>query len=698
MLNELADLYQSLENANISLEEWHQKYTEIRPVEKTPCVRVILCDGKEDRIEKVDSKIGKQIRRYGSNQGSFPAMNLRPLYRVTEEADKKYIKEIMEGKGHIDVERMHGLCRDNNWRNSKFQSKYSVCMKVVPNEIRQVLTENRSWAEMELLLNEAERFQKPEDLHSLLKEGAFRLLEMNVETEFALKILFYIGKKGKAAEDDGGNLTVVLDQRDLITREIPVVGSRFTREFNRRLLESLQSKEYFEGDVVRDAFGCKYDLPMNKANPMPAAALSGGFKITLRTMYGQQYCQYRYNQADDGSYRISQDRRREFKKALEWVGKAENENITWARVGLDERLFAYPEKLSSTPPRTVRVFKRVSMESTFKAESKQFFKELYGRQTEGDDTHAENIHIFIIRKLDKARMKMVFTRVTSAVEIESRSLKWREGSENHPKLSIGEPKVLFPLESSDVLNLVLKQSGEVASDKFKSVPYFHGMELFFGARDQAGKDLSILIRNAEKIAPMLIRQLTSNENSTTDKGVDGQITDSKKKPRSNVAGVIFRAQRIASLMGFLMLECGRRKEIFMQSYAYLYGRLLRVSDELHRQYCLAERKGIIPPQLVGGGMYMSAVDAPVRTLGLLGQRMLPYIMWAKTYSASDDQAQAVGLVKWLLSEYGKIAVELKTELDLHTVDRFSDLDRAEFFLGYIAAFSKNEKNGGVEDE
>ena len=284
MLNELANLYQSLEDANIPLEEWHQKYTEIPSVEKRPCVRVILCDGKEAGIEEVDSKMGKQIRRYGSKQGTFPAMNLRPLYRVTEEDDKKYIKEIIEGRKPIDVERIHGLCREDNWRSSKFQRKYHVCIKVVPNEIRQVLTGNRRWTEMDLLLNEADHFQKPEKLHSLLEEGAFRLLEMKVETEFALKILFYNGKKGKATEDDGGNLTVVIGQRDLIESGIPVVGSRFTREFNRRLLGSLEDKGHAEQDAVKDAFGNTYDLPMNKANPMPAVVLPGGFKITLRTM------------------------------------------------------------------------------------------------------------------------------------------------------------------------------------------------------------------------------------------------------------------------------------------------------------------------------------------------------------------------------------------------------------------------------
>ena len=130
----------------------------------------------------------------------------------------------------------------------------------------------------------------------------------------------------------------------------------------------------------------------------------------------------------------------------------------------------------------------------------------------------------------------------------------------------------------------------------------------------------------------------------------------------------------------------------MEEFPYQYGQLLKVSDELHAMYCRTMRDGNLPPQLAGSSVYQAAAEAPLRTLGLLGQRMSPYIAWAKTYRTNTDSEDGTGagLAKWLLRMYEEIAGKLNA---VWTADmRFSDEERAQLFIGYLASFPKREQN------
>ena len=51
----------------------------------------------------------------------------------------------------------------------------------------------------------------------------------------------------------------------------------------------------------------------------------------------------------------------------------------------------------------------------------------------------------------------------------------------------------------------------------------------------------------------------------------------------------------------------------MAQISYLYGQLLKLSDELHMLYCLAERNNSLPSQLVGNSFYKAAQNTPRRT-------------------------------------------------------------------------------------
>ena len=61
-----------------------------------------------------------------------------------------------------------------------------------------------------------------------------------------------------------------------------------------------------------------------------------------------------------------------------------------------------------------------------------------------------------------------------------------------------------------------------------------------------------------------------------------------------------------ALTALLLDRVGIRKEGYMENLPYLYGQLLKTSDELHVLYCKAVRNGDVPPQLVGGSLFQAA--------------------------------------------------------------------------------------------
>ena len=77
----------------------------------------------------------------------------------------------------------------------------------------------------------------------------------------------------------------------------------------------------------------------------------------------------------------------------------------------------------------------------------------------------------------------------------------------------------------------------------------------------------------------------------------------------------------------------------------------------------------------------------IRDFQHLPQRMQPYIAWAKTYSLRQDKES--WRARWLLSLYEKIAAGLWKNWQRET--RFSDEERAELFIGYLADLPVKEK-------
>lgn len=690
MINELYQLSTTLSRMEIAGDKWHREYKSIPNIKaNAPCVRIVFREDKVVCLDSVNADLGKRLRKYGNNQGTFPAMNLAPLYRVTDtERAQKISKLLKANDSQIDIQQIKEWCDCSNW-GVKFSRKYKNSMREIPAKLEQMLQGEATYEPVVRLIQAVHPFVDPKVLHVELERAVWDMLERLVDPVLALQILFYIGKEEKNPEDDYGSLSIIMDCDELEDDGMSSATETFTRGLNRALLAADATEKGKAKADEPDAFGIMF-APLEE--PMPTVKLAGGFEVSLRTMFKGQPCQSRYGRFENATYPIAPEMRSSIQAALTWLSDAKMKNKTWVSIDKNEILFAYPSHLTESLPSFTVLFKvsdSGEKKSRFESEAKSFSEYLTKTKTADPENYPDNIQIFILRKLDKARTKVVYTRCATADDIVRSSAEWQRASKNLPEFPIRYPWTPFPLGVADILNRTWKQDGTQATDKYKPVPVYHGMELLFGvSKPVLEKDLHFMLRHCANMALYA-----------------GGILNSVI--RYNTADAFIPKLQDALMMtGMLLYWLGSRKEDYMNEYPYLLGQILKVSDSLHELYCCEVRDGQIPPQLVGSGMYVAASELPAQTLAQLANRMIPYITWAKANRGAcikrklknrqGEEMEYFGpSAGYLLYAYEQIAKSLYPVLE--NKQRFNNYEKAQMFIGYLANLPKNEDYGNKEN-
>lgn len=675
MINELYNLSAAMNSAGVKANVWNRKYLAIPNINaKQPCYRITIQGGKVLEISSVDQELGKLLRKYGSNKGTFPSMNLTPLYLVTDDTTKDAISKITAESLNADkIEEIRSWCKINNWDNKNFRTLYKGHMESVPNELEKLVPD---FEPLKILTEESRMFIDSQILHKELEDRVFAMLSEHRNIALALGILFLCkdeSKENKKGKTNKENISVALETPRLVEMGIPAVSDMFVTELNEALLAA-ENKDAQNADASNlDAFGSPYS-PIN--DPMPQVKLSG-FTVSLRTMFKEHKCQNRYGRIESASYPISPENRKNLQAALERLGSEEQKEKTWTVTDKSEILFAYPSKLPKTSFSFVNTFS-CSGDSVFSTCAKGLINELRHGKEIGSDSKADGLQIFILNKLDKARTKVMYSRHTDARELEVMSEQWTAGGENLPEFNFEQPPVIFPTTAADVLNRFWKENGELTTQKYTPIPPYHGIQLMLEPAVSALSDLHLIAK-----------QTTALGEFVGNKMAVGKLNDEK---------FVKYIQEMLSLMGILLYREGIRKENYMDNLPYLLGQLLKVSDELHVLYCRVVRGGDLPTQLAGSGMYRSAAEYPVRTLNMLGTRMNPYITWAKSYRTKNENAKGKESWRaaWLLSLYENIATDLHKAWQSDI--RFGDAEKAQLFIGYLAKFPKKENGDLTSDE
>ncbi|GMO30627.1 MAG: hypothetical protein Ta2F_05910 [Termitinemataceae bacterium] len=667
MVNELYLLGNALEEADIAPVEWNRKLKELRKVSaKTPCFRIwISKNASVHTIDEItDQNMVNTLRKWEpSNGNSFPAFNMPALYSFSNEQNQK-ITNWIDGKSAADMDALKLWCNEEscNWKG-KAVEKLKKCLHDTPE---QLATQINKITKDKNIITELIHSVTKIDIHTLKKSINDYLFNNHNNIKTALKFL-------------SGDIQVIIDLQEWEEFGYPVAHEKTMLWINTALNSADNDGISDENAVLIDAFGDRYET-INE--PMPSVKLPGKVSdVKLRSMFHEHQCQFRYGLIDDASYPIGRKNRVKIKKALEWLKEPDKEGKTWGMVSMEEILFAYPSKIDAVPAPFASFLgaSANANQERFETFAEEVIATLKGRFSK---TECDFIQIFAIKKMDKARSKIVFYRDYDPSKMIAAAKTWQEGCANIPALyfSVWKDKkplsvtseIPTPLQIAWVVNETWKMDGSSAGE-VKRVNYYQGIELLF---DDLGSEtklyiLHILLANVRGLVLYIGGILHS-----------GKVIPDKTKGKKYIF--------IMPVLGLMLYKNNYKKEDYMENNPYLIGQILKVSDELHTLYCKVVRDGDIPPQLAGNSVFITASETPDQALSQLRLRMNPYISWAKQYCTKSITEK--GKESWKAGWYLKLYEDAATKLNLNNlnVTRFNDAEKAQVFIGYLAAFPKKE--------
>lgn len=310
------------------------------------------------------------------------------------------------------------------------------------------------------------------------------------------------------------------------------------------------------------------------------------------------------------------------------------------------------------------------------------------------------MHIMLVQKLNEGQVQLSYSAAPTVKDFIAAVEAWSRSGDNLPKnLQIPlpsktsatgfrrrAPRLLFPEEISllltqqwtrdgsesttiqgpsvgMVLDLFLRKQGiwKAAAMRLLELTLIRGDALLVGASHILHRDGPASSVNWTKFV---------------DKAQSGKV---KRQPDYALAQTL-------SLLGSLLYTMNSTVQTYTNESAYLVGKLLAMMDELHRCYCVAERKGDIPNSLIGNSLLGRAADSPAMALAELCERGRIYMGWAKTASvrdgADDGHQIAVNSARKLLRLAQPIAEQLHASVDLEV--ELSAVRKAHLFLGYLS--------------
>ncbi len=695
MLNELCQLADALDTAGIAPKEWDPKLKELpKATTKKPCYRIFIADdGSVEGIDAINHEIVPFLKKWEpSNGSSFPGLNIQPLYRIAfdesieeQKTAKKRLKAWRDGKQSIDVDLLKSWCaeRNDNW-DEKIKKKLSRCLGEVPEKLSRLIAgHNReSCHVVDKLIERVLRYpvlDKDSSLLNCVYGKSFRrvlenylweLIESSENATLALSFLLHDGSIKQTPDKDRGTLSVFLDIPDW--DEYPVASQSTIEMINEQLI--VKKEKTITSEVVFDAFNSTVDGSNEK---LPGVKLPYVAEVKLRAMNSESPCQQRYKTIDSKSFPIGSESRKRAKGALEWLGDSSHEGDTWGRADTKELIFAYPAQL---PGISLNLAACLGAQENFDS-GYRFTNAAHSvieklRENITQDLKGIELRVFSLKKMDKARTKVVFHRNYTAQRLADAASEWADGCANLPNIkfrvwgdkkgewSVAEPQVPYPLQIASCFNRVWKLDGSTECET-PVVAYTKGIELLLD--EQAERFISqlftVLIRNSKGLFLSLGASINRNE-----------IIAIKAK------GYDKHKLLLPSILGLLLYKLGIKTEVYMGKVPFLVGRMMKLADELHALYC-KEVRDELPPQLVGNALMSAALDNPIQALSQLALRLKPYYGWAQTFRGKENGK----LAGYFIGQYGEVAAQLA---EMSLPNRFNDAERAQLLLGYLASNKK----------
>jgi hypothetical protein len=697
MIDELVKVADAMDAAGIAAKDWHSKFKTLPKANaKSPCVRIWLAaDGSVADIEALPDALVSQLRKYEPDAGkSLPGFNVCPLYRIVKDGTElknanKALAAAVAQPGFLWDEQIKG--GEDFWdrtrsvlkqlKNRVLPSLEKICEgRLQPDETLAKFFEVFGRLDIETFKQTYEEKAKVKVRDGLLPQSL---------------VCYFVDEAKKKKEDTDSNapipkISVFLDIKEY--KEFPVSHEKSIARLNELLMGAEGTKSPTTTnfwDTSLDAYGASAVGSDDKFAQVAVPALGG---VILRSQVAAVPAQARYHLCDFSTFPVGTATRERIKAALEWVSATDRKGETFGTAGDKELLFAFPEKLPPSKVPLASLFgahgpavTEVVNTERFEALAKTVIGQLKGM---GDAAADAELNIFSLRKMDKARTKVVYYRNMTVDSLEKASEAWSFGFQNIPDLDIRdwsetkkengksftvsvETQTLFPLKLHKILNTVW------TLDKDNKT----------GARQSAVKifepsaGLSLLLDSSDVSLVSYVTERFLNHAQTY------FVVLCRAKGRNEIAGLPDKSV-YPGILGLLLYKLGKTKETYMNESAYQLGRFLRVADEIHRLYCEVVRtkkdgKPDLPPELCGSSLLTSMLESPARTLDQLCMRSAPYVKWARACHGDEKG----GLVHYWMRQWSQIADALH---EIKWPPRPTPEERAQIFLGYLSSFPKSE--------
>ncbi|NLG01958.1 MAG: hypothetical protein GX565_17665 [Lentisphaerae bacterium] len=605
-----------------------------------PCIRVWLTsEGQIDCLEKLTPEHAAQLGKYTPNKfSSLPGFNITFIRGMKEKAAmEQELKKTLEG----------------------LKRNFTVAREAIEKSCGNKLEQSETLAKLLASVKSIDVAQFQATFDDKLQSNNW----------------------GWEATP-GKKVSVFLDVKDY--QNYPVAHTATIERLKVLLAAAALKSAQTEFKNVTDAYGADADGADALFSDITLPRLLGQIKI--RSLNKDIPAQGRYHIIGSATFPVGNTSRERTQSALEWISALENEGATFGIAGDNELLFAYPTELPpDSLPQLATLLgvqrKDVLEEQKFKVLAESVIVQLKGT---GEATKNSDLEIFSLRKMDKARTKVVYYHNTTVASIEAASRMWDAGFKNIPPLDVRtwgagknekgkpfsipvEPQTLFPVRLHKILNVVWTLSrNEVKQSKVNLFEPSTGLRLLLDSPEVAQTTYVTerFLAHSQTYFIALCRAKGRNE-----------IADRKDLPN---------LETYPGVLGMLLYKLGKTKESYMNESAFQLGRFLRIADEIHRLYCEVVRPNDKLPELCGSSLLSPMLESPLRAFNQLTIRVTPYLKWVKRFHGEEKS----GLAHYWVHQWATIADALhKTNWPV----RPSPEERAQIFLGYLSSFPESEK-------
>jgi hypothetical protein len=687
LLNELAELSRSLASGGIHAPMWHPWIKSFKKGDAL--VAEVDPLGVLNRIGLLSpDEVSKLQNIVKDNHNSFPGFNLNcPLMELKVFPELKQPEFLWKEAQAITSESLLKY-------EKKDLGRLANLFRSFPQEIAPRLKGGGRKVSSTLALLQRLTFETfaPETfLHGLALQIVAAVREGRLPRETGLAILY--GKPNKnSLRMDPWQITLILDVADVDSFSYRVADPAVPSEWSVLLLQSdlAGGSAPNEKTVICGLTG-QTDVPIGDKMPSPNLPILG--PTYLMSMNADVPCQTRYGRTSTKIFPAGMKSIQNLNNAIRFITDPRRRNTTWTGVpssfnDKSDLLITYLDEEPYAEVPLAGLFADIEADdqlklATYEARTQHIHQALRLIEKRGRDLH---IRVIALSQIDKGRKQVIFSGCYSTAAVYRGRDNWLAGARNIPDIAVpfptgkGKPAEWrsgyfpSPNEAMSSFKEQWLRGGQLA----QRVPgvelsRIYALMLDPDAHSQAKWLLDKYVPLTQALMIGLARFLAQGPNLP-------------QSFRKNLDRALPRALVVIAVYGILLYRQDRKKEIYMEGRDYLLGQFLQFSDRLHKLYCEHERKGSMPPQLIGNAAVSMAIQSPNRALQVLSQRMLVYLAWADRYKGVD-----AGLVKWTRKELGRISADLRdTDLSL----RVAPNGKAELLLGYLA----NTKSAQKQEE